>query len=690
MADITIPGVSDKYKTSDLIEGLMKAERVPLTREQETLDKYKGQQDAWRDVNQKMVSLRESVKALYSFENPFNNKLTSSSADYAITASSARDATCGDYKIDVLNVASADRFLSDEIQGDTDVPQGIYTYSVGTKTISMTWKGGKLTDFVTALNKRAPDTLKASLIGVSGAKKALLIEGLKTGRDNALVFKDAALDFAKQTKMLDIIKDDIKASPSTIKDLKEPTDIEGDALQVGMPALSASKVTRPEDDFVLPPRTGYLLSVSEDILADKDNCLQITIQQKTTEDITVPINESQMTPQLPQVGSVEFRDITIENSPLENALPAIDPKLPQMLQQIDDTDIVFVKNQDGTITNVPIADFLQDDGSYKVNIKLKDFREAVGIEIHNINTGKTLLASDISYFRVSPNGDLGPQNPVSKADDAVLKYEGITIARPTNTIDDVIPNVTLNVSATTDRTATISVKPDVDSAKEALINFVGKYNQVMAQMNILTQNKPEIIAELDYLSKEEKEQSTQQLGMFLGDSALTNGKVTMQRIVTSVYKTPASDLSMLSQMGISSNASGSSGGYNPTQLRGYLEMDEKKLDSFLETKIDQIKNLFGYDSDNDLIIDTGIAFSLDKQLGSWVQSGGLIANRTGTLDKRIKSSEQKIDTLEDQLAKKESQLKQKYGAMEGSLNSLQSQSNSITNFTNQSNNNNKR
>mgnify|MGYP007070332226 FL=1 len=39
MAEISIPGVSDKYKTNDYIDALMQKERIPLTREQESLDR---------------------------------------------------------------------------------------------------------------------------------------------------------------------------------------------------------------------------------------------------------------------------------------------------------------------------------------------------------------------------------------------------------------------------------------------------------------------------------------------------------------------------------------------------------------------------------------------------------------------------------------------------------------------------
>jgi flagellar hook-associated protein 2 len=62
MAGISIPGVNDKYKTNDIVEGLMKVERIPLTREQESLEKYKNQQKSWRSINQKMSSLRDNVK----------------------------------------------------------------------------------------------------------------------------------------------------------------------------------------------------------------------------------------------------------------------------------------------------------------------------------------------------------------------------------------------------------------------------------------------------------------------------------------------------------------------------------------------------------------------------------------------------------------------------------------------------
>ena len=91
MAGINIPGVTDQYNTNDTIEKLMKVERIPLTREQNQLETYKAERDAWREINTKLSSLRDSVKTLYSYDNPFNNKIVNSTQEDAITAKARID-----------------------------------------------------------------------------------------------------------------------------------------------------------------------------------------------------------------------------------------------------------------------------------------------------------------------------------------------------------------------------------------------------------------------------------------------------------------------------------------------------------------------------------------------------------------------------------------------------------------------
>ena len=108
--------------------------------------------------------------------------------------------------------------------------------------------------------------------------------------------------------------------------------------------------------------------------------------------------------------------------------------------------------------------------------------------------------------------------------------------------------------------------------------------------------------------------------------------------------------------------------------------------TYIENNLEEIRNLFGYDSDGDLIIDSGIAYRLDKEVTAYTQTGGILAMKTSSLDSKIKTSESKITKLESQMDEKEAQLRSKFGTMQGSLNSLESQQNAINNFTKQQNN----
>ena len=682
MAGLNIPGVSDKYKTNDLVEALMKQERLPLEREEKARDEYKLQQEAWRSINQNMSSLRDSSRSLYSYDNPFNSKLGISSDEQAITAEPSRNASFDSFKIDVIHPASADRFLSKEIDKDYKVPEGNYIFKSGDKSVNLKWKGGSVKSFVESLNKRSKDVIKASVVGVSVGKQALMIEGLQTGEANKLIFEEDALTFTQDVGMIQRVKPE-STNLATAKDIKNAPTEDTIKDQVGMPQLSTDNIRFEDTTIIVPPRSSFQIKIPVEVAADPNQRIEFSVLENQVEDITKELNDVARSPELPQPGGITFQGIRVENLPSDTTLSDI-PKTPvEILRPIYDENIVSLKLKNGT--ELPISNATgtkNEDGSKKISIQVSDYPDIDSIIVRNKNTGKELTLSAIEAF--NKNSDLGyePINPASEAADAKIKYEGITITRPTNDIDDVVPDVTLHVKNKTERTATIDIKPDTETAKEYLITFVGTYNQVMAEMNILTQNKAELINELGYLSDDEVAQYKEWLGIFEGDFTLLNGKSAMQNIIASPYNVENNDgISMLSQIGISTNADSYSG-YSPSKLRGYLEINEKKLDEALENNLNEIKNIFGYDTDGDLIIDNGIAYSLDKRLQGYVQSGGIFSNKIAGLKTRIDNSERKIERLEEKLEAKEAQLKLKYTQMESTLNSLESQSNSINNTFN--------
>ena len=684
MPGINIPGVTDKYNTNETVEKLMQVERIPLNREEKTLENYKQQQSAWRNVNRKMSTLRDSVKSLYSFDNPFNNKLTTSTEEYAITADATRNASYDSFKVDVIQPATADRFLTAELENDTKVPAGTYTYKISDKTVSLRWKGGSLTDFSDALNRRGNNLIKTRVIGASKGKKTLSIESLKTGAENKLIFENDAKTFAETSGMITKIKPQTTTIGLTRNDFRTPEDTVQE--QARMPKINSSKLIVSDNNITVPPRTGFSIQIPNNVTNEKGNHLQFSIKSKEVQDITIELNKQPEKPIFPESGIASFKDVIIHNAPVDDSLPTETLIKPEPLEKITTDNVLYVKMIDGSEKLIQTPSLFTSNET-TIDIPLDEYEGIQAIILRNRNTGHEFSLSSIEAMNPSQNLGFIPQHPITVADYAIIKYEGITIKRPTNEIDDVIPEITLNIHDKTEKTATISIKPDVESAKDALITFVGNYNQAISELNILSQNKPELIEELDYLSEEEKETEREKLGLFLSDSTLTGLKSNLQTTTTAKYQfSDSATITMLSQIGIATNATNYSG-YTPSKLRGYLEIDEKTLDSQLEKHLEDVKNIFGYDSDGDLIIDSGIGVKLDKQLTAYVQSGGIFALKTSGLDAKIKSTEQKIARLEAQLDDKEADLRIKYGRMEGTLNSLESQQSTISNFSKQQNRN---
>ena len=669
MADITIPGVSDKYGTTSLIEQLMEVERVPLTREQEKLESYKNEQDAWRSVNKAMSSLRESVRSLYSFDNPFNTKLASSTEEDAITADPSRDAEIGSFRVKVEQIAEADRFMSGEIDNSYEVPEGTYTFKVNEKEISFVWKGGKVSDFVTSLNRRGNNTIKATLIGVSSTKKSLLIESLLTGKENALIFEDDAFTLAKDINMIQEKKGEEKILASTKADLE----------QLSGYALTSIQVAN--DLITVPPKSGFFIEIPRSVKEDTNQQISFSVRLEGQDEELSQI-EKHKVPILPGAAMVQFKDAIVFN--IDSELGYTPETKITKIEPVEDYSVVFLQTEN---KEIPLGNINNNGENTDFKINLSEYDEKIeSIVVKNNNTGKTAYITFPSASNPNVAKGFEPSNPVSVACDAKLKYEGITMYRSTNKIDDIVENVTLNLEAPTEKTATIKIEPDTETSKEAIIELVGYYNQLIAEINILTQNKPELINELDYLTSDEVEAFEEKLGMFSGDSTLTSSKSALQRIMTNTYPIEGTTVQMLSQIGISSNATGSTG-YDASKLRGYFEIDESKLDESLENNINDVKNLFGYDSDGDLIIDTGIAFLMEKNLQAYVQTGGILASKTRSLDTKISTSEKTIQRLETQLATKEQEYRTKFGSMESTLSNLESQSDAITNFNNQQSNN---
>ena len=651
MSDIYIPGVKSRYDTDKLIEDLMKVERIPKERAQKNVENLKTEKTTWQDLGRRMTSLRESARTLYSFQSPFTERLVKSADESVITGTAGRDAAQQERSFIVKQIASPDRFLSKPLPENYTVAPGNYTYGVGKDSITFNFRGGSLKEFAEALNKRGRDLLRADVVTVEPGTRSLVIESLKTGSENRLSFKEDAERLALTTGMVEKID-----------------------------SISRSLVTEPVS---IPAGTTKQFPI-QPALANR-SALILSYEIATTVKFDT-INQEPGPPQGPEIpisGSITYGGITIENDPATIILPPYSP--PPQPERIDTFDVIQLSFSDGTSKLLPPISDTTDFKRYQ--FKLADVsggKNLTSIAVINNNTYRDITLQNLRIYDSDANEGLRPLHPVSTAQDALLSMDGIQVRRSSNTIDDLIPSVTLTLKGTSEGPVKINVEPDRQAAKDAIIELVANYNRLLADLNILTRNDEKLIQELSYLSKDEQDELKKKLGSMQGDSTLNTLKATLQRTATSSYPTTLErDMAMLAQIGVSTDArkAGSSQGYDASRLRGYLEIDEKLLDEALQNKLPAVKELFGKDTDGDLIVDAGVAYTLDSLIRPYVQTGGIIALKTSGLDNRIVQEEKRIESMDKQLAAKEQSLKQQYGKMEGALNSMEKTSTSLDQFS---------
>jgi flagellar hook-associated protein 2 len=300
-----------------------------------------------------------------------------------------------------------------------------------------------------------------------------------------------------------------------------------------------------------------------------------------------------------------------------------------------------------------------------------------------------VVIQNVRIFDPDALGGVKPLNAVSTAQDAIVTMEGIEIRRPGNEIDDLVPGVTITALDVSDRPIRLRVEPDREAVKESIISLVGNYNRLMTEINVLTRNDDRVVEELAYLTREEKAEYRQKMGAFSGDSTLMQLRNSLIRAVSSPYPTSLEqELALLAQIGVGTDVrrSGSTGGADPSRLRGYLEIDEKVLDAAITSKLPSMKELFSSDTTGDLLPDMGIAYSIDALAKPYAETGGFIAMKTGNINSRIDQEKRRIETLDRQLAAKEADLKKQYGQMEGAYRRMEQMSTSLDRFQQQNGN----
>ncbi|MEE8170704.1 MAG: flagellar filament capping protein FliD, partial [Phycisphaerae bacterium] len=233
---------------------------------------------------------------------------------------------------------------------------------------------------------------------------------------------------------------------------------------------------------------------------------------------------------------------------------------------------------------------------------------------------------------------------LTRGQDAIVQVGGsdgatpLLISSATNTIENVVPGVRLELIAAGSETVSVSVTQDLDSVVERFSEFRDAYNDVVARIDELSTFDPE----------------TELRGVLLGDRSANQVRRRLFGFVTKTVSDQPAGLSRLSGLGFSLSG-------------GRLKFDEEKFRAAYESDIESVIRLVTDE-------ETGLAAAFTDALDELTDTEeGVLTRRDELLSKTESSIQQRIDAMEVLLESRRQRLLSQFFATERVLAQLQTQ-----------------
>lgn len=263
--------------------------------------------------------------------------------------------------------------------------------------------------------------------------------------------------------------------------------------------------------------------------------------------------------------------------------------------------------------------------------------------------------------------------------DAVAFYgaadpaQAVLLTSSTNTLDNVINGVTIDLNATSSTPVELVISRDTAAIETSIKVFVESFNAVFARID----------------KYDTYNQETNQRGALLGDASIEQIRQGLLAAVQGEPRNVDGQFTRMFQVGVKIGSGGK------------LEFDAERFRNALEQDPDSVERLFAAfeqaptepevlltDDDGNPIATTpsttttfttlGVA-EIIKQLADSLSnaSDGLLTRRKNTLDDQIKQQNDRIAGFDESLARKRARLQAQFIAMERAIASLQGQQSAL-------------
>jgi flagellar hook-associated protein 2 len=283
---------------------------------------------------------------------------------------------------------------------------------------------------------------------------------------------------------------------------------------------------------------------------------------------------------------------------------------------------------------------------------LEDIRDAINAETGTTGITASIVADGDNFVLALDNGatitstnfsggyDSLPVSETQAASQAHIRVDTIDIYSNSNTLNEAIPGLTLDLNQAEAGTMTnISVSLDEKAIKSQITSFVAGYNEVMTFIG----------------SQSVNEGSSG--GVLGGDPSMNGVKRRLQNLLTTTVNSSGS-FAALSQLGLE------------TQRDGTITLDDAILMEAIQNDLDSVEKLLVGEGENE-----GIAVQFQNYIEGKTHSiDGLLATNKKSTESTIRRLDDRIEQMNARLEKKEETLRSKFTAMEQLISGMNSQS----------------
>ncbi|MDR3432234.1 MAG: flagellar filament capping protein FliD [Rouxiella aceris] len=278
------------------------------------------------------------------------------------------------------------------------------------------------------------------------------------------------------------------------------------------------------------------------------------------------------------------------------------------------------------------------------------------------NDGSTTTTAGFTKLDYQP-GATSPAYAVGQAaSDAHIKMDGVDVYRGSNTITDLLSNVTLTLTGSTipsgstiSQSATLQISSDTSGISTLLNTFVTSYNNLQGAISTLAGYNA----------------TTKTGGPLQGDSMVLSLQNQLRSMLNNTFGSTGSSISTLTDLGIS------------FQKDGTLALDSTKLSSAVANHLDQVQSFLGsYDKTTNVVTPdsakTGFSYQLDQLTTNMLSSTGLIQSKINGLNQTVKTIDNQITQEQARLTQVEANYRAQFTALDTSIASMNATSSYLT------------